>query len=167
MSRSRVSLPAFGIAALLLFSPCGFAEDLPSQVLSLRDAVTSTISKRPEFEAAAQVRDQLLSCAAKRRIRKPFSKVPALLEVRPNEIDEVFGQLVRRRGAVIGSKQVQTYVVFEHFGHETVDPATDVRQEHENVRAIVARGQGTFDGVDLSANAFDTRNQLLFFFVNM
>jgi len=43
------------LAALVLVSPCGFAEDPPVQVLSLRDAITSAINKRPELQAAAQV----------------------------------------------------------------------------------------------------------------
>jgi AcrB/AcrD/AcrF family len=41
------------LAALVLVSPCGFAEDPPVQVLSLRDAITSAINKRPELQAAA------------------------------------------------------------------------------------------------------------------
>ena len=87
-----------------------------------------------------------------------------LLEVGPNKIDQVFGKLVRRSGALIGGKEVQTNVVFEHFGHETVDAATDIRQEHENVRAIIACGERALDGVDLPANTFNASNQLLFFF---
>jgi hypothetical protein len=62
---------------------------------------------------------------------------------------------------------VQPYVVFEHFGHQTVDTAAHVRQEHENVRAIIACGKGALDGVDLPANTFDASNQLLFFFFEM
>src|SRR6202008_3931728 len=43
------------LAALVLVSPRGFAENPPAQVLSLRDAITSAINKRPELQAAAQV----------------------------------------------------------------------------------------------------------------
>jgi hypothetical protein len=95
---------------------------------------------------------------------KLLSEAIPLLEVRPNEIDQVFGKLVRRSGAHIGGKEVQTNVVFEHFGHETVYAAAHVRQEHENVRAIIACGERALDGVDLPANTFNTSNQLLFFF---
>ena len=54
ISRTFVPLTAV-LAALVLVSPCGFAEDPPVQVLSLRDAITSAINKRPELQAAAQV----------------------------------------------------------------------------------------------------------------
>jgi cobalt-zinc-cadmium efflux system outer membrane protein len=54
ISRTFVPLTAV-LAALVLASPCGFAADPPVQVLSLRDAITSAINKRPELQAAAQV----------------------------------------------------------------------------------------------------------------
>jgi outer membrane protein, heavy metal efflux system len=54
ISRTLVPLTVV-LAALVLVSPCGFAEDPPVQVLSLRDAITSAINKRPELQAAAQV----------------------------------------------------------------------------------------------------------------
>jgi hypothetical protein len=92
------------------------------------------------------------------------SAVIPLLEVRPNKIDQVFGQLVRRSGALVGAKEVQTNVVFEHFGHKTIYAATNVRQEHKNVRAIIGCGKRAFDGVDLPANTFNASDQLLFFF---
>jgi hypothetical protein len=54
ISRSLVSLTVV-IAILVLFSPCGFAEDPSAQALSLSDAITSAMSKRAELQAAAQV----------------------------------------------------------------------------------------------------------------
>src|SRR3979490_32598 len=54
ISRSLVSLTVV-IAVLVLFSPCGFAEDPSAQVLSLSDAITAALSKRAELQAAAQV----------------------------------------------------------------------------------------------------------------
>ncbi len=54
ISRTFVPMTAV-LAALVLVSPCGFAEDPPVQALSLRDAITSAINKRPELQAAAQV----------------------------------------------------------------------------------------------------------------
>jgi cobalt-zinc-cadmium efflux system outer membrane protein len=54
ISRSLVSLTVV-IAVLVLFSPRGFAEDPSAQALSLRDAITSAMSKRAELQAAAQV----------------------------------------------------------------------------------------------------------------
>ena len=46
-------------------------------------------------------------------------------------------------------------------------PPRTFASKHENVRAIVVCGERTFDGVDLSANAFDAGNQLLLFFVHV
>ena len=54
-AKSLVSLTLLGITVLALFSACGFAEDPPSQALSLRDALTSAINKRLELQAAAQI----------------------------------------------------------------------------------------------------------------
>ena len=59
------------------------------------------------------------------------------------------------------------YMVLKHLGHKTVDTAADVRKKHENVRAIVLRSERAFDGVDLSANAFDAGNELLLFFIDV
>ena len=53
-----------------------------------------------------------------------------------------------------------TYVIFEHLSHETIDTAADVRKKHENIRAVVLRGERAFDGIDLSANAFDTSDEI-------
>src|ERR1700687_2007851 len=52
--RSLISLTVLGIAVLVLFSPCSFAEDPPPQALSLRDAVASALSKRPELQGATE-----------------------------------------------------------------------------------------------------------------
>ena len=54
ISRLLVSLTVV-IAVLVLFSPCGFAEDPSAQALSLSDAIASAMSKRAELQAAAQV----------------------------------------------------------------------------------------------------------------
>jgi hypothetical protein len=37
------------------------------------------------------------------------------------------------------------------IGLQTIDAAAHVRQEHKNVRAMVARGKGELDGADLPA----------------
>ena len=58
-------------------------------------------------------------------------------------------------------------MILKHLGHEAIDTAANVRKEHENIRAIVLRGKRTFDGINLSSNAFDTGNQLLLFFVDV
>jgi hypothetical protein len=64
-TKSRTLVPlTVVLAALVLVSPCGFAEDPPVQVLSLRDAITSAINKRPELQAAAQVEASTPNCAA-------------------------------------------------------------------------------------------------------
>jgi len=53
---------------------------------------------------------------------------------------------------------MQPYMIFKNFCHQTVDPTADVRKQHENIRTIVSRGQGSLDGVDLTANSFDASN---------
>src|ERR1700722_13575303 len=59
------------------------------------------------------------------------------------------------------------YMILKHLGHKTVDTAPDVRKKHENIGAIVLCGERAFDGIDLSANAFDAGNELLLFFVDV
>ena len=51
ISRSLVSLTVV-IVVLVLFSPCGFAEDPSPQALSLSDAIRSAMSKRAELQVA-------------------------------------------------------------------------------------------------------------------
>jgi hypothetical protein len=58
-------------------------------------------------------------------------------------------------------------VVFEDFGHQAIDTAANIRKQHKNVRAIVARRKRSLDRVNLSTNALDTSNQLLFFIFKM
>jgi hypothetical protein len=80
ISRSLVSLTVV-IAILVLFSPCGFAEDPSAQALSLSDAITSAMSKRAELQAATQVE---ASSAQLRRQAGIYSQPQALLvHVRP------------------------------------------------------------------------------------
>jgi hypothetical protein len=62
---------------------------------------------------------------------------------------------------------VKPYVVFEDFGHQTVDAAPNVRQQHKDIRAIVARCERSLDRVNLSTNPLDTGDQLLFFIFKM
>jgi hypothetical protein len=59
------------------------------------------------------------------------------------------------------------YMILKHLGHKTVDTASDVRKKHENVGAIVLCGERAFDGVALSANAFDAGNELLLLFIDV
>src|ERR1700694_3453540 len=42
-----------------------------------------------------------------------------------------------------------------------------LRQQHQNVRAVVAAGQRSLNGIDLPANTFDTGNALLLFFIDV
>jgi len=41
-----------------------------------------------------------------------------LLEVRPNKIDQVFGQFMRRTRNLIRRKKVKSYMVFQNLGHQ-------------------------------------------------
>ena len=58
-------------------------------------------------------------------------------------------------------------MVFENFGHETVDPSTNVGQEHQDICTVVVRRQRTFDGVNLPTNPFNASDQFLLFFFKM
>jgi hypothetical protein len=40
-------------------------------------------------------------------------------------------------------------VMFQDFCHNTVDAASHICQQHQDIRAIIASGQGTFDGINL------------------
>ncbi|MDX6461756.1 MAG: hypothetical protein QOE55_5453 [Acidobacteriaceae bacterium] len=50
-----------------------------------------------------------------------------------------------------GLHHVLPDVVFEDVGHEAVDTAADVGEEHEDVGAIGVAAEGALDGVDLTA----------------
>ena len=58
-------------------------------------------------------------------------------------------------------------MILKHFGHKTIDAPANVRKQHENIRAIVLRSKGAFDGIDLSSNPFNAGNELLLFFVDV
>ena len=61
----------------------------------------------------------------------------ASLQICPYEIDQVFGQFDRRSRSLFRREQVKPYVVFEDFGHQTVDAAANVRQSI-GTRGVVA-----------------------------
>ena len=94
----------------------------------------------------------------------PFcAAASALLQVGAHQVNQVFGELVRGRGALVGHHHVQADMVFQHLAHQAVYAAADVGQKHKNIRAVVTIGERALDGVDLAADAFDAREQLLFF----
>ena len=102
-----------------------------------------------------------------RGFKSPRIPAPPLLQIRPHQVDQVFRQLFRRCHALLRRQQVQPDMVFHHFGHQAVDPAAHVRQQHQNVRAVVARRQRPLNRIHLPANALDPRHQLLLFFIKM
>ena len=57
------------------------------------------------------------------------------------------------------------YMIFKHFGHQAVNPTPHIRQQHKNIGAVISRGERAFDGIDLSANPFDTRHEFLLLFI--
>ena len=57
-------------------------------------------------------------------------------------------------------------MILQHLGHETVDAAPDIGEQHEDVSAVLTAGERALDGVDLPANAFDARQQLCFLAVH-
>jgi hypothetical protein len=56
-------------------------------------------------------------------------------------------------------------VVFEDLGHEAVDAAADVGEEHEDVGAVRVAAEGALDSVDLTADALDAGEE--FFVLTM
>lgn len=67
-------------------------------------------------------------------------------------------------GAISGLHHVLADVIFEDFGHEAVDAAAHVGEEHEDVGAVGVAGERALDGVDLAANAFNASEK---FFIQM
>lgn len=80
------------------------------------------------------------------------------LEVCAHQANQIFRQLNRRYGVLCVARDVQTDMVFEYLGHQAVDPSANVGQQHQDVRTIVAGGEGAFDGVDLPANPLYARH---------
>ncbi|HXP10021.1 MAG TPA: hypothetical protein VN828_16070 [Acidobacteriaceae bacterium] len=78
-----------------------------------------------------------------------------LFEVSADEVDEVLGYFLRGERGATGLHHVLADVVFEDLGHEAVDTAADVGEEHEYVGAISVAAEGALDGVDLTADALD------------
>jgi len=54
-------------------------------------------------------------------------------------------------------------VILKYLGHQAIDSAANVCQEHENAGAIIVRGQRAFDGIYLPTNALDAGDELLLF----
>jgi hypothetical protein len=89
----------------------------------------------------------------------------ALFEVGADEVDEVLGYFLRGERGATGLHHVLADVVFEDLGHEAVDSAADVGEEHENVGAVSVAAKGALDGVDLTADALDAGEE--FFVLTM
>jgi hypothetical protein len=89
----------------------------------------------------------------------------ALFEVGADEVDEVLGYFLRGERGAAGLHHVLTDVVFEDLGHEAVDTAADVGEEHEDIGAVGVAAEGALDGVDLTADALDAGEE--FFVLTM
>jgi hypothetical protein len=50
---------------------------------------------------------------------------------------------------------MQPDVIFQHLGHQAVDSAAHVGQQHQNVGTVITRAQRTLDRIHLSANPLD------------
>jgi hypothetical protein len=85
----------------------------------------------------------------------------ALFEVGADEVDEVLGYFLRGERGATGLHHVLADVVFEDLGHEAVDAAADVGEEHEDVGAVSVAAEGALDGVDLTADALDAGEEFL------
>src|SRR5579883_208169 len=87
----------------------------------------------------------------------------ALFEIGPHQSNQVFGQLLGRLGRAMRAGDMETNVVLENFRHQAVYAAANGGQQHENVGALIAFADGALDGVDLTGQALDAGEQLLFF----
>jgi hypothetical protein len=68
-----------------------------------------------------------------------------------DQVDEVLGYLLRGERGLARLHHVLADVVFEDLGHEAVDAAADVGEEHEDIGAIGIAAEGALDGIDLTA----------------
>jgi len=114
------------LAALVLVSPCGFAEDPPVQVLSLRDAITSAINKRPELQAAAQVE------ASTAQLRRQAGFIPN---------PRLFYQSENLRPGVDFTQGVDTYA----YGTEVLEVSGRRGARIATADSAVNRSQLTFE----------------------
>src|ERR1700733_4659704 len=60
---------------------------------------------------------------------------------------------------------MQPDMVFQHFGHQAVDAAAHVCQQHQYVGAIISGGERSLDRIHLATDAFNAGDELLFFFI--
>jgi hypothetical protein len=88
-----------------------------------------------------------------------------LFEIGAHQVDEVLGYFLRGERGATGLHHVLADVVFEDLGHEAVDAAADVGEEHEDVGAVSVAAEGALDGVDLTADALDAGEE--FFVLTM
>jgi cobalt-zinc-cadmium efflux system outer membrane protein len=125
ISRTFVPLTVV-LAALVLVSPRGFAEDPPAQVLSLRDAITSAINKRPELQAAAQVE------ASTAQLRRQAGFIPN---------PRLFYQSENLRPGVDFTQGVDTYA----YGTEVLEVSGRRGARIATADSAVNRSQLTFE----------------------
>ena len=90
------------------------------------------------------------------------SIVKNLLQIRTDEVDEVFGEI---GGDLLfrAIDQVEADVGFKDFAHQSVDAAPDSGQEHELAATILVGVDETFHRVELAAKAADSLKQLHLF----
>ena len=125
ISRTFVPLTVV-LAALVLVSPCGFAEDPPVQALSLRDAITSAVNKRPELQAAAQVE------ASTAQLRRQAGFIPN---------PRLFYQSENLRPGVDFTQGVDTYA----YGTEVLEVSGRRGARIATADSAVNRSQLTFE----------------------
>ncbi len=61
---------------------------------------------------------------------------------------------------------MQADVIFQYLRHQTVDPAANRGQEHEDVGAFIPGSEGALDGRELATDSLDAKQKLLFLFGN-
>ena len=94
-----------------------------------------------------------MSEAAVRR-RAPQLIIATLLEICPDKIRSYLPQARSGERTFYQTRASASGIwIFEHFGHETVDAAAHIRQEHQDVRAIITIAEGALNRIDLSAKS--------------
>jgi hypothetical protein len=81
-----------------------------------------------------------------------------------DHLDELIGCVgVQRARILLGIDQMGTDVVFDHFGHQAGDPASNAGDHMHDALASGFFGQRSLDRFDLTANSANAREQLFLF----
>ena len=86
-----------------------------------------------------------------------------LLEVRADEVDELFTEL----GGHGAGADVKADVVLKDLGHQAVDAAFDSGEKHQDVSTVLVLLQAALNGLHLALNALGTVDELGTFAIDL